>query len=1083
MPGDYSRFTDDFRERFSRLLMQQGKVQLDADWNELVEILTRRDRLQANDTFGEMAVPRATTPDAFKITLSGSDFRIGAGRMYIDGVLAEAFFNDGKGGNPLSYINQPFFIDPPQTPPAGKGLFYLDVWERERTVVEDPDLLEVALGDVDTSTRTQTVWQVKFLRDLTDKDSPGQQKPTCHTDLAARFASGGRLTTSLNLPPGEPDPCLLPETGGFRDVENRHYRVEIHGNLNQPMFKFARDPVVTEIDTFRSVAGNAVLGVRRIGHDPVLRFAKGDYVEVLNDRHELHGLPGLLAEVDAVDEFSREITLKAVSTNPLPVAADVDPILHPRLTRWDQKPKPAAPLLTVQFGVPIPLEAGIEVTFTGGPFHHGDYWMFAARAANRSVGELVNAPPRGILHHYAPLALVDTFPPKVRTDCRILWPPECDCECAACVNPIDHNDGHYTIQMAIEDVKKKGGGKVCLKPGTYLFDRTIEIKSTNELTLIGHGKVTLDFTGEASEAILVEGSGDIVIEGIKLIRNGVAANKTEGIGITIRNCVLDVIVRDCELWMRMEGSLNLLPNHGIGIALDGSVVDAQILDCVIICNIGVGFIPSAAIAPTGAAPTPVRTLVFARVEIRGNFILSLAVAVKIHAIGLAVTVRQNWISASEVSCVWLEGTTPQNYCNVVDENVLAAGRTGIGVNAGSTTISNNVIRGSFFYDKTLQGLTFADATFSSIAVYTANVDDVLESVLVIGNRCSNTLGMGIQVAGTTAGLMIKQNLISTTAGGGIVLTDKARASKAVIENNDLRDVAVGLDRGLKFSAGIRIAAQSDVTVAANVIAGVGPGGIVRQDQPQCAAILVEAAEVARILGNRISAVASSSQESACIDIVPPTGMIEITNNIIDVDVFSPATGSWHCYAVRVAGAPVGFDVAHPVFININVPEATPANTGAPSTVSVARFDDFEFGFWPQWPWFTFLPSTRLLLIRANEMRCQGHLSPDAPMVLVEDHSTRCTFGGNICINLPSLRNQPRNGVRLTAFTVVADSNQILGTILQRDDSTGSGGVALDINTVRSNTAWTVIGNIVDGGIRVTTNTPLPQPWLALNRLF
>ncbi|HYU27073.1 MAG TPA: DUF6519 domain-containing protein, partial [Thermoanaerobaculia bacterium] len=102
MPGDYSRFSENVRKRFSELLMQQGRVQLDSDWNELVDILTRRDRLQARDTFGPVAVPRAT-PGAFEITgVGGGDLKIGAGRMYVDGILVEAFDDD-----PLTYKTQP----------------------------------------------------------------------------------------------------------------------------------------------------------------------------------------------------------------------------------------------------------------------------------------------------------------------------------------------------------------------------------------------------------------------------------------------------------------------------------------------------------------------------------------------------------------------------------------------------------------------------------------------------------------------------------------------------------------------------------------------------------------------------------------------------------------------------------------------------------------------------------------------------------------------------------------------------------------------------------------------------------------
>jgi len=90
MSGDYSRLDSsasplkDYRE----VLMQQGRVQLDADWNELVDIVDRRIRAQTVDTIGLATVPKQT-PDGFKIALTGGVPTIGAGRMYVDGLLAE----------------------------------------------------------------------------------------------------------------------------------------------------------------------------------------------------------------------------------------------------------------------------------------------------------------------------------------------------------------------------------------------------------------------------------------------------------------------------------------------------------------------------------------------------------------------------------------------------------------------------------------------------------------------------------------------------------------------------------------------------------------------------------------------------------------------------------------------------------------------------------------------------------------------------------------------------------------------------------------------------------------------------------
>ena len=38
MPGDYSRKTFDRKKHYRGVLMQQGRVQLDADWNEQLAI-------------------------------------------------------------------------------------------------------------------------------------------------------------------------------------------------------------------------------------------------------------------------------------------------------------------------------------------------------------------------------------------------------------------------------------------------------------------------------------------------------------------------------------------------------------------------------------------------------------------------------------------------------------------------------------------------------------------------------------------------------------------------------------------------------------------------------------------------------------------------------------------------------------------------------------------------------------------------------------------------------------------------------------------------------------------------------------
>jgi len=109
MQGDFSRDTFDATKHFSRVLMQQGRVQLDSDFNEQDAILWWRLRLLAKDLVGRHAAS-AELPDSFKvatINLSGGglaprDFSIAAGRYYVEGIPCE---NDVA----VRYTKQPSF--------------------------------------------------------------------------------------------------------------------------------------------------------------------------------------------------------------------------------------------------------------------------------------------------------------------------------------------------------------------------------------------------------------------------------------------------------------------------------------------------------------------------------------------------------------------------------------------------------------------------------------------------------------------------------------------------------------------------------------------------------------------------------------------------------------------------------------------------------------------------------------------------------------------------------------------------------------------------------------------------------------
>ena len=542
MSFDNSRFTFDPRKDYSGVVMQQGRVQLDSDWNEWLAELTRRTQAGTLDILGRAVYP-ATTPHAFEITASNSGgtntLLIGPGRMYVDGLLAENH-GDGKAvqwdpalaemsnapqpplpsatTGAIDYTVQPYM--PPKTElPSGNGPFlaYLDVWVRPVDYINDPDLIDAAVG-VDSTGRLQTVWQVR-LKDL----NPGT---TCDTPIEdwPPPPSGGLLSTDTT-PTAPSGPCCLTSGAAYTGLENQFYRVEI----NRPgtgeasavppaklaagiaTFKWSRDngSVITGVTSITSVTNSAgktasQLAVQSLGRDQVLGFAPGNWIEIVNDSLEFNGQPGELHQIDTIDFAARTITLVTPLGSGFP-AGDSDPSLHTRIRRWDQSGKVYEQDGTTVWwdidaqgsaDIPVPptgtwliLENGITVNFDLRPgttgFNTGDFWTFAARTATGQVEKLHQAAPRGIHHHYARLSIVNF--PSSASDCRTKWTPsgggECGCCCTCTVGPANSSAKYTSINDAINALEN--GGEVCILPGQY-FENVV-IRGQRDVVLRGCG--------------------------------------------------------------------------------------------------------------------------------------------------------------------------------------------------------------------------------------------------------------------------------------------------------------------------------------------------------------------------------------------------------------------------------------------------------------------------------------------------------------------------------------------------------------------------------------------------------------------
>lgn len=456
MKADLTRLTFDPAKHYRAVHQQQGRVQLDSDWNEQLDITAHRVETETADVIGTCGAPLHA--DGFRLVANAAalsadeaaragntpvpaagagDLLITAGRFYAGGVLAENDRITPVSAQPdlpsvdhLAALGEaPLF--PLKSP--GTYLAYLDVWPRLRTAIDDPKIREVALGGPDTATRTQNAWQVKFL--------PASDGATCASDNPAwnllNDPKPGTVAASVKKNPDKTGPCIVEPGSGYRRLENQLYRLEVHlggDSLGKTTFKWSRDngSIVT-----RWLAQTALgeISVEATGRDKVLNFSPGNWIELTDDAHEELGLPGVFATIAAIR--GNVLTLGS-PTAKMDRASFPD---NPKVRRWESALAtpgkwitPDGSALALNTTDTFELEDGIVVRFGAGSFRTGDYWLIPARTALPHVewpttGPAndpvpVPQPPHGVEHQYCKLAIVEWKAGVFKiSDCRSLFPP------------------------------------------------------------------------------------------------------------------------------------------------------------------------------------------------------------------------------------------------------------------------------------------------------------------------------------------------------------------------------------------------------------------------------------------------------------------------------------------------------------------------------------------------------------------------------------------------------------------------------------------------------------------------------------
>lgn len=438
--GDFTRDTFDPIRHFSRVLAQQGRVQIDADWNEQVSIILHQLRSLACDLGSEHWGPEGNF--GFNISPSDNtfDFNISEGHYYVNGLLCEV------GDEPIvSYATQPDYPLPEdqtievllENQDGGRQLLvYLDVWERHITYVNDDSIREVALGGPDTATRAKVVWQVNIIPTSVTGTARGihplkRLYQTFLEVIEAEIKPGtGKLCAKVkDKTEDDNDPCLVAPESRYRGTENQLYRVEIHipgvagediAAVQRATFKWSREnasvifPIINIEDT--------LVTLEHLGRDCRYGLKANDWVEIVDDDYDLQNRAEPLLQIDSIDDENLQVTLKG---SPQPNVG-TDSLKHPYLRRWDQNKGDQNGIVVVESSPTgenwIGLEDGIQIQFKGldedsqQPPHiyqTGDYWLIPARTATGDVEwpldeneEPKALLPHGVVHHYAPLAIV-----------------------------------------------------------------------------------------------------------------------------------------------------------------------------------------------------------------------------------------------------------------------------------------------------------------------------------------------------------------------------------------------------------------------------------------------------------------------------------------------------------------------------------------------------------------------------------------------------------------------------------------------------------------------------------------------------
>jgi hypothetical protein len=509
--SDRARISYDPSRHWRGVISQQGRVTLEADQNEADAIAAHERRQELLDIVG----PLGTPDSGYQILPGGSgnppgDLTIQHGTLYVGG---ERMVLDSD----LDYAEQTDWIDiagdplwtAPAVPTSGTTeAIYLLLRAQEVGAVEDPALLDVALGGPDTAARWRILQRV--VRTPTNAtDCPGAMTALeqlwaangLQLDPATlRLESLARLRVSFQQQPQAPSLCEPSGQGGYLVAQNQLIRVQVASVDNgiptlvwgfdnaSFLYRIAGTPVVN------TTAGTTTVTLATAPVDSYHGPAQNQAVEVLMAAAQVTGIDYIAAATGVVSSVTVGYN---ADTKQLELGTVLDanvlssPLLFLRV--WQD---------TVVYSSPGPValgDTGIQVSLstTGSTYNVGDYWTFAVRPGTPTTVSPVYPeriqdalqPPDGQPMWACLLGLVTwTNGTPAITNCvpsfgNLVTLTERGSGCCTVeVGPADVDDG-ASLQKLIDDNSQGVPATICLRPGRYILPSPLMIGALAQLTI------------------------------------------------------------------------------------------------------------------------------------------------------------------------------------------------------------------------------------------------------------------------------------------------------------------------------------------------------------------------------------------------------------------------------------------------------------------------------------------------------------------------------------------------------------------------------------------------------------------------